>query len=652
MDPTDTQTEKSHSLEGLTGRIGDIDLSVVAAWLMGFGLVFYLSMEGGGYDTIVRNQVGIAIWWIAVVGVLAGALPVRKPNRLALVALGMLLGFVAWTAISLAWTESQERTGGELSRVFTYLGVFGLALLIRGPRGARHTVTAIGTAIALVALIALASRLHPDWFPEASVTAEFLNGAQSRLSYPLNYWNGLAELIAIGLPLVLYIATSARSLLVRTVAGGVLPAIALALFFTFSRSGTGAAIAGLVIFMVFTGDRIKAGLALIVAASGAAALIATASGKSALEDGLTGNVAQSQGDDLMLLTIAVCIVVAIVHGAISWILTERPRPRWMSPTKRESQTLVVGGVVAILLVAVAAGAPGQISDGWQEFKSADNPGSGSARLESAAGNGRYQYWSSALDQFSSAPVEGTGSGTFEFWWARNGDIPGFVRDTHSLYFQTAGELGAIGLLLLVGFLGLTVVGGAYRAIHASARRRGQIAAALGGCVAFCVAAGFDWTWQLAVIPIAFLMLSAVILTAGAYKPGGSLPWAGRATVAVLGLIALAAIAIPLASTTMVRESQSQARSGDISDALKSARTAVDIQPGAATPYMQKALVLELGQKLEPAARAARRATEKEPTNWRTWFVLSRIEAERGRVDASISAFREARRLNPRALLFQ
>lgn len=652
MGPAEKKTADSRAPFDVIRRIGGFDPSVMAAWLLGFGLVFYLSLQGGGYDTVVRNQLGIAIWWIAVVGVLAGALPVRRPNRLALVALGLLLGFVAWTAMSLAWTESQERTMSELSRVFTYLGVFGLALLIRGSRGARHTVTAIGTAIALVALIALASRLHPDWFPAASLTTQFLGGTQSRLSYPLNYWNGLAELIAIGLPLVLYIATSARSLLARAIAAGVLPAMALAVFFTFSRTGTGAVIAGLMVFMVFASDRVRAGLALLIAASGAAILVTMASGKSELEDGLSGSVAHSQGTDLMLFTIALCIVVAILHAGTDWFLTERPRPRWMSPTRRESQTLVIGGIVAILLLAVATGMPGQVSDGWQEFKSADNPGKGSGRLDSASGNGRYQYWSSALDQLSSAPLGGTGSGTFEYWWSRNGDVPGFVRDTHSLYFQTAGELGAVGLLLLAGFLGLSLVGGAYRAIQAATRRRGQIAAALGGCAAFCVAAGFDWTWQIAVMPITFLMLSAVMLTAGPYKPGGSLPWSVRGTVAVLGLIALVAIAIPLASTTMVRESQSQAQSGDISAALKSARTAVDIQPGASTPYMQEALVLELGQELEPAARAARRATEKEPTNWRTWFVLSRIEAERGRVRASINAYRKAMSLNPRALIFQ
>jgi len=633
----------------IIARSREIELSIVAAWLLGFGLVFYLSMEGGGYDLLVRNQVGIAVWWIVVVGVVVGALPVRRPNRLVLVAGGLLLGFVVWTALSLFWTESQERTVNELSRVLVYLGVFGLAFLIRGSRGMRHMVAAVGAAIALVGLIALGSRLQPDLI-SGGPPAEFLVGAESRLSYPINYWNGLAELIAIGLPLVFYMAISSKSLVVRVAASGVLPALALALFFTFSRSGTGAAIAGVLVFIAFTSDRIKAIPTVLIASLGSVLLVVAASSKDALEDGLTGAVAQSQGDDILIVTAAVCLATALIGGGINWMLTDFNRPRWMSPSRRGSQVIVAGGLIAILLVAIAAGGPGKVSENWSEFKSATTPGNESSRLASSSGNGRYQYWQSATDQMKTAPVGGTGSGTFEYWWSRNGDLPGFIRDTHSLYFQTLGELGVVGLLLLLGFIGVVLVGGAYRTIITSRERRPQIAAALAGCTAFCLAAGFDWTWQLAAIPVAFLLLAAAMLNRedSETRRVAALRWYGRVAVALFGLVALVAIAIPLASTTEVKNSQDQADSGNLPAALSSARTAIDIQPSAATPYLQEALVLELQGDLDQAVMAAQTATENEPTNWRTWIVLSRIEAERGRVPASLDAYREARRLNPRA----
>jgi hypothetical protein len=50
----------------------------VAAWTLAFAVVFYLAMSNGGYDTIVRSQVGIAVWWIVPLGALTGVLPMRS----------------------------------------------------------------------------------------------------------------------------------------------------------------------------------------------------------------------------------------------------------------------------------------------------------------------------------------------------------------------------------------------------------------------------------------------------------------------------------------------------------------------------------------------------------------------------------------------
>ena len=44
----------------------------LAAWLLGFSLVAYLGLEGGGYDPLVYDQAGIAVWWIVLLGTVAG----------------------------------------------------------------------------------------------------------------------------------------------------------------------------------------------------------------------------------------------------------------------------------------------------------------------------------------------------------------------------------------------------------------------------------------------------------------------------------------------------------------------------------------------------------------------------------------------------
>jgi Flp pilus assembly protein TadD len=110
--------------------------------------------------------------------------------------------------------------------------------------------------------------------------------------------------------------------------------------------------------------------------------------------------------------------------------------------------------------------------------------------------------------------------------------------------------------------------------------------------------------------------------------------------------------VPLAATSFVRQSQEEASEGDVAAALSDARSAQNVEPFAATPHLQEALVLEEAGALTPAAVAARAATERESTNWRTWVVLSRIEARRGRAAPAVAAYRKARSLNPRSELFR
>jgi tetratricopeptide (TPR) repeat protein len=181
-----------------------------------------------------------------------------------------------------------------------------------------------------------------------------------------------------------------------------------------------------------------------------------------------------------------------------------------------------------------------------------------------------------------------------------------------------------------------------------------LAAATAGCAAFAVAAGLDYIWEIGVMPIAFFMLAAVAVD-GARGP---VPeprarrerrrreigwWAGTVVASVAALIV---IWLPYRGASDVRASERDVNQGRLDAALSEARSAADAQPYAATPRLQEALVLERQGNFDQAAAAARQATMKESTNWRTWLILSRIEAERGRAKASLNAYRSARQLNP------
>ena len=631
-----------------------IDWGGVWTWFFSAGLIVYLGLKGGGYDPLVHDQVGIAVWWVVLAGVLVGALPNHRPSGLALAGLGLLAAFVAWTALSLTWTESVEKTSADLARVAGYLGVFALALLARDRQGARRVVAAVGAGIVFVAAIALLSRLHSAWFPAADQTAQFLTSNRERLSYPLHYWNGLAALIAIGVPLVLHVATSARPTLWRAAAAAALPLMALTAFFTLSRGGIAAALIALVVFVALTSDRLAVVPTLALSGLGSLVLIAAASSRDALQDGLLNTTAESQGDSLLLIVLLVCAAVGLLQAAIVLGLRGRERPTWARVSRRNALVALGAGLLVALVVAGVAGAPGSASDAWAEFKEKGSPGKGTERLGSTAGQNRYQLWSAAVKENAGEPLTGTGSGTFEYWWARNADVEETVRDTHSLYLQTLGELGIVGLALLAAFLALVLGGGCSVLLGTEADDRAALAAALGGCVAFCVTATFDWMWQLPVLPVALLILAATVLTAvrgAAPAARNVLPLVPRIAAAAAAVAAIVAIAIPLASTSLIRGSEAEAREGDLAAALEDARTAQNVQPGAASPRLQQALVLEEQGDFPAAAEAARAATEREPTNWRTWLVRSRIEAENGEAAAAVRDYREARSLNPLSPIF-
>ncbi|MGE0067772.1 MAG: O-antigen ligase family protein, partial [Solirubrobacterales bacterium] len=327
------------------------------------------------------------------------------------------------------------------------------------------------------------------------------------------------------------------------------------------------------------------------------------------------------------------------------------RPAWTRPSKEASGWALGVAVAALLVVALAVDAPGRISDGWDEFKNGGNAGDGAGRLSSFAGESRYELWSSAADEFDSAPILGGGAGSFQYWWAREGGRE-TVRDAHSLYLQTLGELGIVGLLLLLGFFGTVFFAGLRNAFLTDAAERSRLAAALAAVAVFAITAMVDWMWQIPVLPVTMLLLaSALVVGREATGPKPRLPLSWRIGVAIFSLGAIVLIAISLASLTLIRESEAAARGGDLTAALDDARSAQNVQPYAAAPRLQQALVLELLRDYGAAEAAARAATERERTNWRNWLVLSRVAAENGRPAISVAAFEKARSLNPEAQIF-
>src|SRR3954470_17792194 len=88
-----------------------------SVWALAFALTLYLGWKGGGYDAIVRDEVGIAVWWVVLLAAILGAIPVVRPTKAAWAALALLAAFAVWTAIGISWSGSSERSVTELARV-------------------------------------------------------------------------------------------------------------------------------------------------------------------------------------------------------------------------------------------------------------------------------------------------------------------------------------------------------------------------------------------------------------------------------------------------------------------------------------------------------------------------------------------------------
>ena len=620
-----------------------------------FLLIVYLALKGGGYDEVIYEEVGVAVWWIVMLGALVGVLPRARVGRSAWVALALLAGFTVWTGLGISWSQSAEESTTELARLGTYLGIFALAISCQRPGSIRRSLHAVAAAITLVGGLALMQRYHPSWFP-ANGAAQKIPASIARLNYPLNYWNGLATLVAIGMPLLIVAAHRARTLPGQALAAAPIPALALVAYLTLSRGGVIELGVALVVLVALYPRRWALLPILATTAVGSAILIGAMSERDTLQNGLATPTAHAQANEMLAMTLVVCVATALICVAIGVAARNALGPR-PARLRRPSRRVTAAALAAILVAALAAGVPGTLSNRWEDF---NNPAGTSdtggnittARFDSASGNGRYQWWSSALDANATAPLIGIGPGTFQYWWDQHGTIPGSVRDAHSLYFQTLAETGIIGFLLIAGLIGVILVV-AIRAARRATADRTYLAAAAAACVAFATSAAIDWVWQLAVLPAAFFIIAAAAL---AGRSDARVAAAGRRLgprlrAAVLSVAALIAIALPLARASAVAESQSQAKARALQTALADAKRGHSIQPYAASPSLETALIYELGGDYPAAVSAAEAATRSGSTNWRNWLVLSRVQAEAGNAQGSVEAYERAKALNPRSPIF-
>ena len=624
------------------------------------GSLFWLAYDGGAYALTSWGAVAIVVWWVIALGVGLGFWP-RSPVPIpALAAGGLLAAYAVLAGLSALWADSEERSFDEFDRAALYLGIFLLPVLA-APRGrtARRWVYGMGAAIVAIGVVALASRLFPGAFSNTVATdlPRLFPSAKERLSYPVNYWNGLATFLAFGLTFLLFAAVTARNAVIRGLSLAPIPSLVAGIYLTSSRGGAIVSVASVIVFIGLSGRVWRSAAATLVAAAGAAAGIAVVHSRPAiLHNTLATN--SVDGRNAAILIGLACVVTGLAWGLLSLLPVRIPAlPRTFR---------IAAGAAALVALAIGVVAlkPAERFESFKEVRPELTGAGVQEHLLSSNGSGRWQLWESAVDEFRDAPLLGHGAGSYEAWWAQHGDLPVFVRDAHSLYLEALAELGVVGLVVLVGFLAFGFVTGIRR--HAASRSDGRalIAALIAVLVAYSLEAGIDWLWELpAVSAVAFVCFGLLTGPATCFtrlptaespepRPRRRSQIAIRATAVLAALGLIVAQGIPFLAQIGVERSRAAVLAGDGDAALEYAQAATRVQPWAETPLLQLALVEEHAGDIDAALATIAEACERASNDWRLWLVRARIETKAGRPLEAQRSLERAVALNPRSKLFR
>jgi O-antigen ligase len=234
-----------------------------------------------------------------------------------------------------------------------------------------------------------------------------------------------------------------------------------------------------------------------------------------------------------------------------------------------------------------------------------------------------------------------------------------VRNAHSLWLETLGELGLIGLLLVGGAFALGIGAGVARLRRAPPDQRTTIAALVAVLAAFVLGAAIDWIWQLPVVAAVGLLALGLLVgpattpAAGAVRePPAARRLGARAALVLAAWVVVCVQAIPFLVSRELDASREAVARGDVPEAIARARSAEAIQPWAASPRLQLALAYEEAGRLDRGRRAIAAAIERDSGDWRLQLIAARLATKDGDIAAARRALARTRELNPRSQLLR
>jgi tetratricopeptide (TPR) repeat protein len=560
---------------------------------------------------------------VLVFAALAGFLPRPSPTKHGWWGLGLFAGFVLWNGLSIAWSIAPDRSWAYLNRglayfAFAVLGLFAGSLVSRRP--AAKTAGLLAALAFGVLGWALLGKVFPGLFPDGARVA--------RLRNPIGYWNALALVAGLALPLALWLAAGRQHARVLRAGGVLLVYVAsIALVLTYSRAGIVVAAVGVALWLWLARDRFE-GLLMLVAGGGPGLVVAAwAFTQPGLVDHLQTSATRERAGAwfALALVLGAAAALALSHfGARAGErLSDDDRHRW---AMRLAAGIAGAAVVALIAATIAVGGPREWID---EFRGGD-VAQGGGRLTELSSNNRWTWWKESWELFREEPLAGHGAHTFEI--ARRPIRVGSIvtEEPHNLGVQSLAELGIVGLLLGVGAAGLALAAcwQAVKRLDGDERAAASALAVLLPVYLLHALADIDWDFVAASAPVLFVV--GVLLAVGRppAEPRGRPALATVTCVAALAV--LYSIAAPWLSQRRVEVAYGAIARADAREAASAARQAHDLNPLSVDPLWAWALAEATARNTAETLRRYREAVDLQPENSDTWFTLGAFEFQIGR----------------------
>jgi O-antigen ligase len=623
------------------------ELGLIGLMLLPGALIVFLGFNAGGYFPGTPAVAALVLTQILLVRIVQARHPFEGLAPMTLVAIGALACYAVLTLASGIWSHSMGRALIEFDRAWLYLLVLVLFGTVQASTyNLRWLVRGLVIGMSIVCVSGLATRLLPNvWHTAPGVSNE-------RLSYPVTYWNTLGLLAALGIVLAFHLNCSlGERRVVRVLAAGVLPLLALTLFFTFSRGAMLACGMGLVVYVLVARPRgLPSAMLAVIPTTAVSILFAY---RANLLDTLdpTTRRAVAQGHHVALVAGACVFVSMAARLLLASALDPRlrrwvRRPRLDAALKRGAMPAAVAVAVAVLAF-FALGAPHALIHDWDRFiggaSTTAKDGDLRQRLTDPSNDGRTPLWEVALRGFSASPLHGAGAGMYQTLWDRERSQFAYVINAHSLYLQAMAELGVPGLLLLLVLVGATILG---LGLRASGRRRSLYGALLAAAIVWALHTGVDWDWEMPVVTIGFFAIAGLALSSSAQADHGWIPTHNMRLV--LALLCLATVALPVSiigSQTRLGQAEHALYASDCAAATPAALSSIgwlDVRP---EPYEIVGFCDIQHGRPRQAITAMREASSHDPGSWETYYALAIAQASAG-IDPRANV-EQALRMNPR-----